>query len=123
MTMGPEPRIRILEMSVRLGIYDVVFHVRFERAGFQPRCSVACFERARLQVAPYHAHPHRRALAPEVEGLARSRRMRTNTENRRNVRTSAYAQDSPECRKRAAGSPQHREYDDPRSPSAKLPCS
>src|SRR5580700_8768553 len=25
MTMGPEPRIRIFEMSVRLGIYDAIF--------------------------------------------------------------------------------------------------
>ena len=46
MTMGPEPRIRIFEMSVRLGIYAVLF-LSFRRRGFDTLiCDLALKGRA-----------------------------------------------------------------------------
>src|SRR6266851_2200783 len=118
MMMGPEPRIRIFEMSVRFGIMQSYFCVdpacygRLQRGGG--------FERARLQ-ARRLTQLWSRALAPEVSGPIRVRRVPTSTEILLLVGTDTYGPDSSEYRKCVADSLRYREFDDPKSLFARPP--
>src|SRR5579864_1251801 len=81
-----------------------------------------CFERARLQPRRMSL-PQGRALAPEVPGPTRTRRAPTNMDTLLPSRTNAFELDSAECTRHAADNRQHRECDDRKNLSAKLPYS
>src|SRR6202021_1663831 len=101
MTMGPEPRIRIFEMSVRLGI------VRCDLLGFGlcehffDRTRTFALTRARLQARRTRG-PQEWASAPEVSGLVRYRLLPTNTDIALHGRISPCESDFAECNRRAA---------------------
>src|ERR1700757_2770994 len=81
-----------------------------------------CLGRAWLQPRRMSL-PQWRALAPEVPGPIHTRREPTNMDTLLTSRTNAFELDSAECTRHAANNRPHRECDDRKNPSAKLPYS
>src|SRR6267378_3094267 len=96
MTMGPEPRIRIFEMSVRLGIMQLWPCFEGARLPF-------CFERVRFCFEVARLQPRRLmllltgALAPEGLRPPQIRSVLKNINIRLHARTDACAPGSHEC--------------------------